>query len=55
METYTPSWFDRMLDRADKLIRQGFTFFSGEETPRFEETMHRMALARVRRESGFGD
>ena len=55
MDTYTPSRFDRMLDQADKLIRQGFTFFSGEETPRFEEAMHRFALAPIRREPGYDD
>jgi hypothetical protein len=40
MQNYRPSRFDRMLEQVDEIIRQGFTFVSGEDVPSFEDLPH---------------
>ena len=40
MDNYRPSRFDRLMEAADRLIRQFFSFASGEATPPFDE-LHR--------------
>ena len=40
MDNFRPSRFDRLLDAADRMIRQVFSFVSGENTPPFDE-LHR--------------
>ncbi len=37
MGNYRPSRFDRMLEKADEIIREGFAFLTDEEVPPFED------------------
>ena len=52
---YTPSRFDRLLDKADELIRQGFSFVLGVDVPAFEGRSRKWAAVPARVKRGYED
>jgi hypothetical protein len=55
MDNYRPSRFDRMLESVDAIIRDGFTFVTGDETPPFEELIREWERTPRRAELGCDD
>jgi hypothetical protein len=55
MDNFRPSRFDRMMEAADEIIRQGFAFVTDDEVPPFEELRRDWIGAPARREVGCDD
>jgi len=55
MDNYRPSRFDRMMEAADEVIRQGFAFVTDEEVLPFEELRREWNIGPARREIGCDD
>ena len=47
MDEYRPSWFDRMLEQADQLLRRGFAIITGEEPYDFDRHVREQELVPV--------
>ena len=52
---YAPSRFDRMLEKADEIIRQGFGFVTDEDVPPFEDLRREFNVGPVRAQIGWDD
>lgn len=48
MDDYRVSWFDRMLEQADQLLRRGYEFVTGEEPYDFDLHVREQELVPVR-------
>jgi hypothetical protein len=48
MDDYRPSWFDRMLEQADRLLRNGYEFLTGEEPYDFDRHVREQELVPIR-------
>lgn len=48
MDTYKPSWFDQILQHADKLLQRGYAIVTGEEPYDFDQRLRQQEMVPIR-------